>query len=287
MKIGRDRIRGKRDHNLIIMMHQALLPHGDLSQSCNNPQKGTSQLTCENTMRFNEKRFADEYDRRLIDEGYPGNLFDKVLSKLEGVGSIIDIGSGSGFFAIPLAEQGYQIHAVEPSAEMSGLMKKKIKSLISDKIKIYTISWEEWDGKHQDASICIHSLYPMKDPIKGLDNMISFSGRRILAVKKPDTETLTGKIKSTFKKGASTTDYIKLTEEFLQSRNISFTKEDIFQERITRFNSIDDGVLYYKYFLKLENVPSVLLAKRLYELTEMRNGYHIFKSKYHDILYTF
>jgi SAM-dependent methyltransferase len=238
-------------------------------------------------MRFNDKRFAGEYDRRLIDEGYPGNLLPAVLGKLQGVRSIIDIGSGSGFFAIPLAKEGYQVHAVEPSAEMTDLMKKKIGAEISRRIKIYNTYWEEWNGEPQDASISIHSLYPMKDPVKCLENMISFSGRRVLVVKKPDTETLTGKIKGTFKKGAVTTDYIKLTEEFFQSRKISFEKEDVFQERITGFKSLEEGASYYRYFLKLEKVPVELLRERLSELTEEKDGLHIFKSKYHDILYTF
>jgi SAM-dependent methyltransferase len=238
-------------------------------------------------MRFNEKRFAEEYDRRLIDEGYPGNLLPLVLGHLEGVRNIIDIGSGSGFFAIPLAERGYRVHAVEPSAEMSALMKKKIESPIVNNIKIYNTRWEEWEGDHHEASICIHSLYPMKDPVKGLENMLTFSERRVLAVKKPDTETLTGKIKGLFKKGAVTTDYIALTEEFLQWKDIRFEKEDLFQERITRFASLDEGVSYYRYFLKLDTVPVELLTESLEKLTEEKDGFHIFKSIYHDILYTF
>ncbi len=238
-------------------------------------------------MRFNEKRFAGEYDKRLIDEGYPGNLLTAVLGKLEGAGSVIDIGSGSGFFAIPLAERGYRVHAVEPSAEMSGLMKKKTGDPVAGKIKIYNTCWEDWSGEPQDASICIHALYPMKDPVKGLENMITFSERRVLAVKKPGTQTLTGKIKSTFKKGAITTDYIKLVEDFFQSRDIDFAKEDVYQERITRFASLDEGASYYRYFLKLEKVPAEMLVERLEELTEERDGFHIFESKYHDILYTF
>ncbi len=238
-------------------------------------------------MRFNEKRFAEEYDRRLIDEGYPGNLLQKVLEKLEGTGDIIDIGAGSGFFTIPLAKRGFHVHAVEPSEKMISLMRKKITDMISRNITISNIRWEEWTGEHYDASLCIHSLYPMKDPLKGLDNMIGFSRRRILAVRNPDTETLTGKIKSLFKKNIVTTDYIKMTEEYLNSRGVEFMKEDIFQERITRFESLEEGVSYYRYFLKIDNEQSELLREKFAELTEKKNGYHVFRSHYHDILYTF
>jgi hypothetical protein len=127
----------------------------------------------------------------------------------------------------------------------------------------------------------------MKDPGKGLENMLTFSERRVLAVKKPDTETLTGKIKALYKKGAVTTDYIAFTEEFLQSRGVSFEKEDLFQERTTRFASLDEGASYYRYFLKLDKVPVELLSESLGQLTEEKDGFHIFKSVYHDILYTF
>ncbi len=238
-------------------------------------------------MRFNEKRFAEEYDRRLIDEGYPGNLLLAVLEKLEGIGNIIDIGAGSGFFTIPLAERGFHVHAVEPSEKMTSLMRKKIDKRISPNITISNIGWEDWTGEHYDASLCIHSLYPMKDPLKGLENMVSFSQRRILAVRKPDSETLTGKIKSLFKKNSVTTDYIKMTEEYLNSGGVEFRKEDIFQERITRFESLEEGVSYYRYFLKIEKEQTDLLRERLAELTEESDGFHVFRSHYHDILYTF
>ena len=77
-------------------------------------------------MKFNEKKSAEEYQRRLSDEGYPGNLLEIVMDEVKGADSIIDLGAGTGFYSIPLAKKGYRVAAVEPSYEMMKILKGKI-----------------------------------------------------------------------------------------------------------------------------------------------------------------
>lgn len=77
-------------------------------------------------MKFYEQRFAEEYDRRLREENYPGELFEEVISELSAGSSILDCGAGSGLFTIPLVLSGYSVIAVEPSLAMIDILKRKV-----------------------------------------------------------------------------------------------------------------------------------------------------------------
>jgi ubiquinone/menaquinone biosynthesis C-methylase UbiE len=52
--------------------------------------------------------------------GYPASVFDAIIAgfDLTSVSEILDLGCGTGNVAIPLAERGFRIHAVDPEPEM-------------------------------------------------------------------------------------------------------------------------------------------------------------------------
>ena len=52
--------------------------------------------------------------------GYPAEVFDTIISRfaLTPSSEILDLGCGTGNVAIPLAERGFRIHAIDPEPEM-------------------------------------------------------------------------------------------------------------------------------------------------------------------------
>ena len=63
------------------------------------------------TMADNLNKSASERDPRTTP------LYGEIITHLETDGTVIDIGAGVGRFAIPLAKEGFNVTAVEPTEE--------------------------------------------------------------------------------------------------------------------------------------------------------------------------
>ncbi len=55
------------------------------------------------------------YDEMIRHSGYPGEIVPTILSRIEPGSTILDIGAGTGAFAIPLTEAGHHVIALDPS----------------------------------------------------------------------------------------------------------------------------------------------------------------------------
>jgi SAM-dependent methyltransferase len=73
------------------------------------------------------ERLAGDYRAR---PGWPGGLADRLAALAGGAGSVAaDLGAGTGSLAIPLAERGLRVLAVEPSEGMLAVLRERIGSL--------------------------------------------------------------------------------------------------------------------------------------------------------------
>jgi SAM-dependent methyltransferase len=72
-------------------------------------------------------------------------------------GSIIDFGAGTGRLAIPLAELGYKVIAVEKSAGMVNEFKRKF-SRDKAEIEIHNCSISEYDGASADLALALFTV---------------------------------------------------------------------------------------------------------------------------------
>ncbi len=239
-------------------------------------------------MSFQEKRFAQEYDKRLTEEGYPGNLLEKVISEVTGSSSIIDIGSGTGFFSIPLLRQGYRIIAIEPSLEMIKIFKKKVGKELLTSLRIYNEAWESWDGDKADSLICIHSIYGMHDIKRALQKMKVYSPKSIIIVKADSgRRTLSSIIGERMKKSMSTQGFYGKIVQSLQESDIDFNSHEIEQIRDSHFDDIDEEARYYCYHLGLGNDNHDRVKEVIRAHTEKHGRQYIFRGIYRDYLITF
>lgn len=107
--------------------------------------------------------------RILIDE------FDKRSPE-----KVLDLGAGTGRWAIFFAKMGFDVTAVEPSSEMIAVMKEKIPPDLSEKIKLMEITAEKIEFSNEFDLINAQGdiLSYLEDPNEGL--------QRIWKALKPD-----------------------------------------------------------------------------------------------------
>ncbi|MEW5953636.1 MAG: class I SAM-dependent methyltransferase [Bacillota bacterium] len=92
---------------------------------------------------------------------------------------VLDIGSGPGNFAIPMARMGAEVTALEPAAEMLRIMEDRLKAEQLDNVTVVQRTWQEVLGKEEwlkgGFDLVFASMTPgVQDP-ENLQKMISAS----------------------------------------------------------------------------------------------------------------
>lgn len=238
-------------------------------------------------MRFNDHDYAKFYDMHQTESGYPGKLLQPVIEALEGYKSVIDIGAGTGFFSIPLLESGHRITAVEPASEMSDFIIKKCPSVMKNRLTIINDEWENWKGEKHDSSICIHSLYPMKDRVKAIELMHEYSKKRIIVVREPsEMVTLSGQVRTIL--GLSLNrDFGNEIKSVLNGLKVDFEIKKIIEERVNRFSTIEQEVSSILYQLKLDSSFKEKVETIVRELCSADSSGFYFNSFYSDKIFIF
>ncbi|MFQ5585381.1 MAG: class I SAM-dependent methyltransferase [Thermodesulfobacteriota bacterium] len=77
-----------------------------------------------------------------------------ILSKTEGCSSFLDVGSGCGTLALPLAMAGKEVTAIDPSAPMIELLREEAAQRGLKNLKTLTTTWEEYDKAPHDVVVC-------------------------------------------------------------------------------------------------------------------------------------
>ena len=93
----------------------------------------------------------------------PDPLLDFVIQDLDPQDTVIDIGSGSGRWAIPLAGRARSVSAVEPSPEMADLLRQNIAAAGVKNIQIIPATWEDASLPPHDVAVCVHAMYNSAD----------------------------------------------------------------------------------------------------------------------------
>ena len=238
-------------------------------------------------MKFNNKQFAQYYQKQQKETGYPGKLLPFVMDQLEGCSSVVDIGAGSGFFAIPVADSGRSVTAVEPSEEMAGIMRDLYSGHVSGELTISLANWEDWSGSAHDASICVHSFYTLTDKRLSIDKMINYSSRRIIIIRnsvkmKSITGTVRGELGLTH-----TPDHNDMLVSLLEESGIKFSVAEITEQRDTIINSLEEEAesIIFRTELGRETKPALIEIIR--NNTTASGKKYIFHSLFCDNAYIF
>ena len=91
-------------------------------------------------------------------------FFNRLRSVITPHTSVLDVGAGSGRFALALAPLAKQVIAVEPNAAMLDYLRQDADALNLTNISYSPNAWQEApDDLQADIVICSHVLYPIRD----------------------------------------------------------------------------------------------------------------------------
>jgi len=102
---------------------------------------------------FNKLK-ARWYRKGLEYSTLPATAISLILDKAPDARSFLDIGSGCGTLALPLARAGFKVTAIDASAAMIEILKDDIRKEKLKSIKAVHSAWGKADIKPHDAVIC-------------------------------------------------------------------------------------------------------------------------------------
>ena len=116
------------------------------------------------------RRYHDSTKNTVISDP----LFNRLRSVITPQTSVLDVGAGSGRFALALAPLVKQVIAVEPNAAMLEYLRQDARSLHLTNISYSQSAWQDAPGDLQaDIAICSHVLYPIRDIVPFLAKLHS------------------------------------------------------------------------------------------------------------------
>jgi len=93
----------------------------------------------------------------------PDTLLDFVVEKLRPEDTVLDIGAGTGRFAIPFARVVRSVTAVEPSPSRAALLRKNAAAEGLTNIHLVDAGWEDAVVAPHDVAFCSHAMYSSPD----------------------------------------------------------------------------------------------------------------------------
>jgi SAM-dependent methyltransferase len=88
-----------------------------------------------------------------------------VADALGDAGDLLDVGAGSGRYALPLARVASRVTAVEPSAGMRAHMEEEARDGGLQNLTFVASTWEDALVEAHDVVLCAHVLYPIADVV--------------------------------------------------------------------------------------------------------------------------
>ncbi len=107
---------------------------------------------------------AREYDARIQRRwSQPDSTRDLILSRVDGDTTVLDIGAGTGRWAILLARHVRRVTAVEPAPAMVRVMTENLVQEGIENVQVIQGSWPNVQVGPHDVSLCAHGMYSSPD----------------------------------------------------------------------------------------------------------------------------
>jgi 2-polyprenyl-3-methyl-5-hydroxy-6-metoxy-1,4-benzoquinol methylase len=109
-------------------------------------------------------RRAHNYHHATKETVVHNPLYLKLRSEITPQTTLLDVGAGTGRFALALAPQARQVVAVEPNASMLNYLRQGARDQHITNITCIPTTWQDAPTNLQgDIVLCSHVLYPIRD----------------------------------------------------------------------------------------------------------------------------
>jgi ubiquinone/menaquinone biosynthesis C-methylase UbiE len=188
--------------------------------------------------------------------------------------TVLDIGAGTGAFALPIAQLVKEVTVVEPSLDMLARLGSKMNCLTN--VRLISKRWEdvtiEEVGIH-DMIIAAHSLYDITDIETALKKMLSAAKKHLYIIIGTDKPRFYANIWQRFKKeeyhpSPSFIHLYNILYELVVPANVELIKTS--QDQI--YESINQAVNSWQMRLDLEPVQENELRRYLLHHLEENDG---------------
>lgn len=126
------------------------------------------------------REIAHQYDQIVYPQHQQRALLARLLPRLEGASSAIEIGAGSGTLTMPLARQLRRLTAVEPSPAMAAVLQANLTQQRLGHVAVIRQRWEEAELPPADAVIAGGCLYVFYEIEEALRKMLACAREKVL-----------------------------------------------------------------------------------------------------------
>lgn len=196
---------------------------------------------------------AGWYHRGLKYNTLPDIALSHILPKAKGALTFLDIGSGCGTLAIPLAKAGKTVTALDSSKAMIDLLKEDISRLRIKKITPVLASWGEVKVKPHDVILCANVPTLLSEPEKFLGEIDRLARKYVFIIESADPDSDKFYYKELYpllfnRPFGKRTDYLR-TYTALHSMGIFANVEMIDYDFDQPFSSLDEAVDFWKEYM--------------------------------------
>ena len=129
------------------------------------------------------QEIAEDYDQIAYPDRQQEALLARLLPRLEGISTAIEIGAGPGTLTLPLAKRLGKITAIEPSPAMAGVLADNLAQRGLENVTLLRQRWEELDADAipcADAVIAGGCLYVFYEIDTSLRKMLAMACSKVL-----------------------------------------------------------------------------------------------------------
>ena len=196
---------------------------------------------------------AEWYLKGLKHSTLPKVALPVITGKAKGARTFLDIGSGPGTLAIPLAKAGLSVTALDASAAMIALLTEEVKKKGLKRIKPVHSAWGEVKLTPHDAVLCSNIPALVKEEPSFLAEAIALAKKYVFIIESADPGADKFYYKELYpllfgKDFGPRSDYIK-TYDRLHSMGIYANVEIIEYDFDQPFADLDEAMLFWKEYM--------------------------------------